>query len=465
VAHHAGREEQKMANEYDPRPWEQLERIVEQGDASVLEQYLDQLSSGELARALSRLELQEQHRILQLLPAEEAADLVEQLPESQAVELFQELPAKEAAEILYEMQSNERADLLGGLHEDGVEAILEEMVPEAASETRQLVSYPTDVAGGLMITEYLWFPQTTEVGEVIRDFREHAEAYSDYDIQYTYVVSGSGELVGVLRLRDLLLAPRDRRIADIMITDPLRVSDATPLTELGEFFDQHNFVGVPVTDPGGKLVGVVRRVDVEEALADRSESDYLKSQGIVGGEELRTMPLLRRSTRRLSWLSINIFLNMIAASVIAFYQDTLSAVIALAVFLPIISDMSGCSGNQAVAVSIRELSLGLIKPFEVLRVWGKELAVGVINGTVLGLLLGCAAWIWKGSVFLGLVVAAAMSLNTLVAVSIGGTVPLVLKLFRTDPALASGPILTTITDMCGFFFVLSFATIMLSRLT
>jgi magnesium transporter len=249
-----------------------------------------------------------------------------------------------------------------------------------------------------------------------------------------------------------------------MISQPLHVEESTQLHKLGEFFDWHDFLGVPVTDAAGRLLGVVRRHDVEEALADRSENDYLKSQGIVGGEELRTMPLLRRSSRRLSWLSINIVLNMIAASIIAVYQDTLSSVIALAVFLPIISDMSGCSGNQAVAVSMRELSLGLVKPFEVLRVWGKELSVGLINGIVLGLLLGLAAWVWKGNPYLGLVVASAMALNTVVAVSIGGTVPLLLKYINFDPALASGPILTTITDMCGFFLVLSFATMMLAWL-
>ena len=138
--------------------------------------------------------------------------------------------------------------------------------------------------------------------------------------------------------------------------------------------------------------------------------------------------------------------------------------IALAVFLPIISDMSGCSGNQAVAVSMRELSLGLIKPFEASRVWLKEVSVGLVNGLVLGVLLGLAAFLWKGNVALGLVVASAMALNTVVAVSIGGTVPLLLKRFKFDPALASGPILTTITDMCGFFLVLSFATMMLARL-
>jgi magnesium transporter len=153
-----------------------------------------------------------------------------------------------------------------------------------------------------------------------------------------------------------------------------------------------------------------------------------------------------------------------AASVIAFYQETLQAAIALAVFLPIISDMSGCSGNQAVAVSIRELSLGLIKPREFARVFLKEFSVGLVNGAVLGLLLGAVAYLWKENYYLSLVVAGALAANTLISVLIGGSVPLLLKRFRVDPALASGPILTTITDMCGFFLVLSFAQTLLQKL-
>jgi magnesium transporter len=176
------------------------------------------------------------------------------------------------------------------------------------------------------------------------------------------------------------------------------------------------------------------------------------------------MPTTLRAKRRLSWLTINIFLNIIAASVIALYESTLTAVIALAVFLPIVSDMSGCSGNQAVAVSMRELSLGIAKPADVFSVWLKEASVGLINGVVLGCLIAIAAWAWKGNGYLGLVVGLALALNTMVAVSIGGTVPLILTHFKIDPAIASGPMLTTITDMCGFFLVLSLATLMMPLL-
>ena len=214
---------------------------------------------------------------------------------------------------------------------------------------------------------------------------------------------------------------------------------------------------MPVVDERENLLGIVRRRTVLEAVAEQSEADRLKAAGIVGGDELRSMPIAVRSRRRLSWLSVNILLNIMAASVIAFYEDTLSALIALAVFLPIVSDMSGCSGNQAVAVSMRELTLGAASPRDVARVWGKELSVGLINGLALGTLLGIAAWAWKGNPVLGLVVGLALAINTVVAVSIGGTVPLVLKRFGVDPAVASGPLLTTITDMCGFFLVLSLA--------
>ena len=227
---------------------------------------------------------------------------------------------------------------------------------------------------------------------------------------------------------------------------------------------EKTYLGVPVVDEVGKLIGVVRSLSVRDAIAKRSNQIFLKFAGIMGGEELRTMGLFKRSSRRLSWLSINIVLNIVAASVIALYQDTLEKAIVLAVFLPIISDMSGCSGNQAVAVSIRELTLGLVRPRELMRVLTKEASIGLINGIALGLLLGGAAVLWKGNPYLGLVVGAALATNTLVAVSFGGLVPLILRWMRTDPALASGPLLTTVTDMCGFFFVLSFATWMLPRL-
>ena len=280
---------------------------------------------------------------------------------------------------------------------------------------------------------------------------------------YVYVIDPDEALIGVLRLRDLLLAQPDAPAGKMMIPEPLSVDVQTPMEVLSDLFDKHSFIGLPVVE-AGRLVGVVRRISVDAAVGEEVWEDHMKAAGIVSGEELRSMSLMPRAGRRLQWLSLNIGLNIVAASVIAMFQDTLSAVIALAVFLPIISDMSGCSGNQAVAVSMRELSLGVAQPRDALHVLGKELSVGLLNGAVLGVLLGLAAWLWQGNAYLGLVAGGALAINTLVAVSIGGTVPLLLKGFDIDPALASGPVLTTVTDLCGFLLVLGLATMMLPLL-
>ncbi len=453
-----------MADESLSDRREDLLRLAALGDPRELERYLDQLSGSEAARLISLLARREQNQVMTTLDPEDAADLIKEIPDVQAADLIEQLSPSDAAAILDELPSNEQADLIGALDPADAEAILAEMSPDEASDARRLASYSPTVAGGLMVTEFLAYADSFSVGDVIDDMGRSAEQIADYEVQYIYVVAAGGVLCGVLRLRDLLLTPRQRPLRAIMMPDPLAVTDDTDLERLADLFDRHGFLALPVTDQRGRLVGVVARHDVEEALGGRSEDDYLKSLGIVGGEELRSMPVHRRAGRRLSWLSINIILNIIAASVIAFYQSTLAAVIALAAFLPIISDMSGCSGNQAVAVSMRELSLGLVKPFEVLNVWLKEVLVGLINGLVLGGLLGLVGWLWQGNPYLGLVVGGAMAVNTIIAVSLGGTLPLIMRRLGVDPALASGPILTTVTDMCGFFLVLSTASAFLPRL-
>lgn len=448
----------------DHAPWVSLGELADRGDAEQLREETTVLGSRECARALRRLDEERQTKILTTLDPESAADLMEDMHESQAAGLIGKLQPKAAAAILNEMESADTADLLSMLDDDFVEELLREMEPEAAQDARLLAQFGDDVAGGLMITEFLAYPDTYTVRQVIDDMRVNSERYRNYSIQYTYITAPDGRLVGVLPLRSLLLTPGDIPVQEIMIRNPLSVEADDSLDELTKLFDDYDFLGVPVVDDHGGLLGVVRRTDIVEALGEKAQSDLMKAQGIIGGEELRSMPLWQRCRGRLSWLSANIFLNIFSASAIAMFEGTLQKVIALAVFLPIISDMSGCSGNQAVAVSMREMTLGLIKPRDLLHVWMKEIAVGLINGIALGLLIAVVGLVWKGSAVLGLVVGTALALNTLLAVLLGSALPLIMKALRADPALASGPILTTCTDMFGFFFVLGFASLMLEHL-
>ena len=451
-----------ILNEDPKAPWDQLHELISANEVHETREFLNKLESDETLRVFSRLDSEDQQQLLSSLSPIEAAEIILDVPDEQAADLVEQLPTKDAASILEEMESNEQADIVGDLDEEDAEAILAEMDPAEAAEVRTLATYPDDEAGGLMVTEYVSFKEYSQVNEVINFLQQTKENPLEFDANF-YVTSDKNKLIGVLSLRELLIVPKETILQNIS-KDALFVHVSTSIDELESFFEEHNFFGVPVVDEASRLVGVVRRQDLLRAIVERADKAQLKSKGIVSGEETRTMPTFTRSRRRLSWLSVNIVLNVISASVIALFTDTLSAVIALAVFLPIVSDMSGCSGNQAVAVSMRELSLGLVKPIDVLHVWFKEVKVGLLNGIALGILIGVVAYLWQHNVYLSFVIGFALALNTLVAVSIGGTVPLLLRKFNVDPAVASGPVLTTITDLCGFFLVLSIATMMLPLL-
>ncbi|MDF1756276.1 MAG: magnesium transporter [Verrucomicrobiales bacterium] len=446
-------------------PWEKLHELEAEGNLEAVSEFVDSLSAEDQRRCLSRLSNVDQADLLSRFSVELAADIMESLPEVQAAGILENLEPEVAADIVEALPDDIGADILQEMSANDSAAVLGELDDaDEADHLRELTSYDWDTAGGLMSSEYLTVTTDYTTGNVIRDLNQHAEDDGDREIQYVYAVEPSGKLAGVLRLRDLVVKKATTPVQNVMIPEPAFVNVNDNFESLKNVFEEHAYLAMPVLNDSGSLVGVVTRKAVREATVDHQTEDYLHSSGIVGGEELRSMPMFTRSRRRLAWLAPNIVLNLIAASIIAMYQDTLQAVIALAVFLPIISDMSGCSGNQAVAVSIRELTLGVIRPTEFLRIVWKEGILGIINGAVLGLILGTIAFVWKDNIYLGLVVGGALLLNTILSVLLGGMVPLLLKRFKIDPALAAGPILTTCTDMCGFFLVLSLASTLLSKL-
>jgi magnesium transporter len=449
----------------EPEPVTMRERVkaaLDLGEIDTVVDLLEGLPISGALRQLLALSARDRDVLLAAIPVELAAGLIEEAPNEVAVELIERLEAGKAAEILDELDSNIQADVIGEMDQPDADAILAEMDADDAADVRRLVGYEDETAGGLMVAEAFSFADTATVGAVLRGFVSEDEDFERYRGQHPYIVNELGQPVGVVSLRGLLTSQRSAKLTTIMVA-PLTVPVDATLDELQDIFDENNYLGLPVVDPVGKLVGVVSRSAVDAAALERVESDSLKMQGVVG-DEVRSMPTWLRSRRRLAWLSANIVLNVIAASVISAYEQTLSAVIAIAVFLPMVSDMSGCSGNQAVGVTMRELSLGLAQPKDALRIWFKEVSVGVINGLSLGVLIGLVCWIWKGNAWLGVVIGVALALNTVIAVSIGGVVPLLLKRFGQDPAAASGPLLTTITDMAGFFLVLSLATLMMPLL-
>lgn len=441
---------------------EELRLAIAAEDDARLDELLDPLPPSEALRLLLNLGEELRGDAFRVMTADLAAELVEEAPSELAADFIGSMDAERAAEILDELGSDVQADVIGELEGSAADAVLAEMDDEDAADVRRLVEYDDDTAGGLMTTEVFAVSGDATVGSVIRRIADDDEDFDRYRAQNPYVVDAEGRLTGVISLRALVASKRATKLSQIMVP-PISVTPEVSLDFLEDLFIEHIFLAAPVLDEDGRLVGAVTRTSVTEALAERAESESLRRQGVIG-DELRSMPLAIRSRRRLAWLSANIVLNIIAASVISAYEETLAAVIAIAVFLPMVSDMSGCSGNQAVGVTMRELSLGLVRPVDALRVWIKEISVGVINGIALGILIGLVAWLWKGNPWLGLVIGLALAINTMIAVSIGGVVPLLLKRLGQDPAAASGPLLTTITDMAGFFLVLSLATLLMPYL-
>ena len=441
-------------------PWVRIEELIRAGDAAALQAFIEQLPAADVTRAVARLDDTNQADLLTILHPEAAADLLEDLSDAQGADIIEELPAEHAAAIVEELDSDHRADILGELHTQDAHAILEQMAPDEAADARLLMRYDAHTAGGLMITEYLLYPSSLTVGNVLDDMREHADAYSDYSVQYAYVKNERGCLVGVLPLRDLVLSRASRPIQEVMIPSPISVVVDTDLERLEAMFDQYQFAAFPVIDREGAMVGVVQRSDAEEAVTDRAERVFMRWSGIFGADEHRNLPLFNRSVGRLWWLTINLILSFVSASIILMFQPTLEGLVILAAVLPVLANVSGCSGNQAVAVSIREMTLGIINPRDLVRVISKEVSVGLVNGSVLGVLLGGAVFLWQRDLRLAGVVAIAMALNIPVSVILGGCTPLAMRRLGIDPAVAS-PILTTFVDMCGFLAVLGLATLFL----
>ncbi|MDB9838548.1 magnesium transporter [bacterium] len=435
----------------------EISAAIETKDSEKLNAIFEPMAMSDGLRELLELTVDDRSLVLTLLSAELAAALIEEAPHEMGADLMEDLEPTRAFALMEEMDSDVQANLIGDMDDEEAEAILSQMDASDAADMRRLSEYESDTAGGLMMSELFTFKNTQTVGAVLKELASEDADVDRYRGNHPYIIDKENKPVGVVSLRGLLSTSRTTRLTSIMV-EPMTVEVSTTLFELADLFDKYPFLGLPVIETDGTLVGVVSRASVSQALLEQAESENLKLQGVVG-DELHSMPTWLRSKRRLAWLSANIVLNIIAASVISAYEETLIAVIAIAVFLPMVSDMSGCSGNQAVGVTMRELSLGLVRPVDAFKVWMKEISVGIINGIALGILIGLVAWVWKGNPALGLVIGLALALNTMLAVSIGGVVPLLLKRMGQDPAVASGPLLTTVTDMAGFFLVLSLATL------
>ncbi|MEM7680447.1 MAG: magnesium transporter [Planctomycetota bacterium] len=440
--------------------WRELESLLALDDPEAVLTFMRLLPHADTAYTVSHLSPDSRTRLMGLLTEQDvvfAADLLEHLDDGLAADIVGELPSERAAELVEEMDSDEQADVLAVLSEPRAEAILEAMPEPAAQEVRERLAFAPDTAGGLMITEYLAYPDTMDAKSVRADLRANRDKHGAFEVRYLYTIDQAGLLIGVVPMRELVVALPGEPLQKSSVAAPLSVSASTDLDDLEHLFDRVNFSAVPVVDDAGKLLGVVQRAAVEEALGEESREDLAKFGGIIRGQELRTMPSWSRAARRLAFLAPVALLTLVSASLVAAFEPTVAAMPILAAFLPVVAGICGSGGTQALAVSIREQALGLITMEDLLRVMGKEVAVGAISGVFLGAMMMGIIGLWRGSWPLAIAVGAAIPFAIVIAKCVGGCVPVLLRALRVDPAMASGPLVTTVADLASFLSTLGFA--------
>lgn len=408
--------------------------------------------------------------LLTELPADDAGDVLDEMKPQAAADVLEELDPGEAAALVAEMEPDQAADVIGALEPEERTAVLSALDPQTASEVETFLVYEADTAGGMMTTDVAALPGGTTAGEAIESLRVlHAELGSN--LAYVYVTDDQGRLVGVVPFRELVFARPGRGLDEIMVGDPVTVTPNTDRAEVAELIHRYHLLAIPVVDDRGHLIGMIKFGEAIEAIQAEAGEDLAVMFGAGEGESVFT-PVRSSVRSRLPWNVFNLAAGFVSVFVIAQFEGTLAAFAILAAFMPLVAGLSGNSGAQAVAVTIRSIAVGELPPGRELRAVRRELGIGLIRGFIIAVLGG---FLTAGIVALmdpsmtagiaplemGTIIFISMMVGFLVAALAGSSIPLLLRRFGLDPAMASNIFLTMTTDAVGFAVFLLTATLLL----
>lgn len=418
---------------------------------------LAEATPSDAADLLEQLDEEDAVGLISELHAEEAAEVLEEIAPELAAELIEDMPLDQLAAALSQMPSEAAADLIGELDEEIRDDLFAAMTNAAEEEVRNLLAYPADSAGGLMITEILTLPWGLTTGEAIERIRHLHSEYEE--LSYVYVVDEGHKLRGVISFRDLVYRRPGSPLADVMIPEPVAVQVLTDREVIADLCQRYHLFGIPVTDQEGVLLGMVTNDAVIEAIQDEASEDFAAAVG-AGVEETVYTDIGKSFRMRVPWLVLNLLLALIVAWVIEKQTGVISREPILAALMPVIALIGGNGGQQSLAVMIRSLASDDVPNTQVPAILGRQAGVGVLNGLVLALLASALTLLLINIGFFGppsnepfavaAVVAIGLLVNLTIASIAGSGVPVVLRRLGKDPALASSIFLTLITDTVGF---------------
>jgi len=385
----------------------------------------------------------------------EVSNIMEHIDLEDIEPYFAEMDPRFASAILENMATDDAVDILKLLDKEKLASFLTIMDKTEAEEIKQLLDYEEKTAGSIMTTEFVAIYHRDTVKQTLQQLKH--EAPGAETIYYLYVIDEDKHLVGVVSLRDLIIANDEAIVGDIMGKSVVYVSAAKDQEVVAYMFRDYDFLALPVVDFQKHLLGIITVDDILDVMDEEANEDYSKLAAVGDQERLEDSPF-KSAKKRLPWLIILLFLGMMTASLIGMFEETIEKVAILAIFIPVIAGMSGNTGTQALAVAVRGLATGDYGKGSKLKLMLKEAGTGLITGSVCGLLIFIVIFLWKGNFFLGLLVGFAILVTLTIATLTGSLIPILMDKMKIDPAVASGPFITTINDLISVSIYFGLAT-------
>lgn len=446
-----------------------LEEVLETADPTAeLAALLEEVQPFDLAEALQQLSEEQSRRVLSALEPELAAQVLEHLEYYAQYRLLHHLEPAAARGIVDAMSADMVADLVGAVHPRQAEQLLKLLPPDEVATVRTLAQYPENSAGGRMTVDFISVRQTMSAEQVLAHVRKVGEEAET--ISYIYVVDSTGRLVGVVSLRELIMAPPKTKVAEFMNSTVVSVPATMDQEDVADIVSNYDFLAVPVVSPDNRLIGIITVDDVIDVIQEEATEDVYRMGATSVPEETLDLPFLRQvwalAKPRLPWLVGLLFLEMGSSFIVKTFSGFVTPAVAalLAVFTVVMAGETGNAATQSLAVVVRGLATGEIRPKDMPRVVLRESLVGLVVGTIAGATLMLGGWLWQGNLMFGLAAGLALLANLFVAKVLGGLFPVVIYRLGIDPAVASGPFITTLTDNSSMLIYYSVAALVLRHL-
>lgn len=439
-------------------PVEATRRLLRRNAYLNLVNLLRKLHESECAQMLTHLTLNEQSRLLENIPDLELATAIfTYLDQPTRTELMPHISANRLIAIVRLLPPDDAADILGEMPPERLRDMLDQLPDTLANQIGTLLSYDPQTAGGLMTTDYFALEETCSVAQALEELRRSDRVETVF---YLYIVDTEHRLVGVVSLRQLVMAAPETPLRNLMEAEVVSVIADAEQAHIARLITQYDFLALPVVDRSNHLIGIVTVDDIIDVISEEATEDILRLAG-VNPEEMLHISSRSIIRHRLPWLSVSWLGGLLASYVIDANEHTLQQLVVLAAFFPVIIGMGGNAATQSLAVAVRGLAMGSIDPRQFSQAVLKEGRIGLSLGAIYGLLLGSVAYGWQQSPQLGLVVGIAIWASMGIAAMLGGLLPLLFARMRIDPAVASGPFLTTAIDVIGLAIYLTMAKVLL----